>query len=316
MIWTVILIVSLCCGCPGTLLGADAAVIDLKENAVIEGNMVTLADLATIKGADASILSDIPIMKSPEGRSGITLSAYTIADKVHGEYQGSVDFRGAQQVRIKSRFVEVSKEAIEKVFVEQVIDQSPWKDTGKIEVEDVRVPRCPTIRDAGPVAIQAKFSPHEDFLGSVTANIIISSGMSLERVTVSGRVKLFADIPVVRTKIKVGAMISPSDLIMKTMDISETPKACTKSEDCVDKRAKATLMEGKPILLSQVERKPDVCTGEIVFIEARVNNLVVRDKGVALKDGYQGDPIPVKNVASGKQVVGTIIAASLVQVEL
>jgi flagella basal body P-ring formation protein FlgA len=75
-------------------------------------------------------------------------------------------------------------------------------------------------------------------------------------------------------------------------------------------------MEGKPILFAQVERKPDVCTGEIVFIEARVNNLVVRDKGIALKDGYQGDPIPVKNVASGKQVIGTIIAASLVQVEL
>jgi flagella basal body P-ring formation protein FlgA len=43
---------------------------------------------------------------------------------------------------------------------------------------------------------------------------------------------------------------------------------------------------------------------------------VVRDRGIALKDGYQGEPIPVRNVASGKQVVGTIIAASLVQVEL
>ena len=52
------------------------------------------------------------------------------------------------------------------------------------------------------------------------------------------------------------------------------------------------------------------------MIEARVNDLVVTDKGVALKDGYQGEPIPVKNVTSGKQVVGTIIAAALVQVEM
>jgi flagella basal body P-ring formation protein FlgA len=65
-----------------------------------------------------------------------------------------------------------------------------------------------------------------------------------------------------------------------------------------------------------VQRKPDVCSGEIVSIEVRVNDLVVRDKGVAMKDGYQGETIPVKNISSGRQVVGTIIAASLVQVEL
>jgi flagella basal body P-ring formation protein FlgA len=65
-----------------------------------------------------------------------------------------------------------------------------------------------------------------------------------------------------------------------------------------------------------VQRKPDVCSGEIVSIEARVDDLVVRDKGIAMKDGYQGDAIPVKNVSSGRQVVGTIIAASMVQVEL
>jgi flagella basal body P-ring formation protein FlgA len=76
------------------------------------------------------------------------------------------------------------------------------------------------------------------------------------------------------------------------------------------------LLEGNPILPSQVQRKPDICSGEIVLIEARTNDLVVRDKGIAMKDGYQGETIPVKNVSSGRQVVGTIIAAALVQVAL
>jgi flagella basal body P-ring formation protein FlgA len=59
-----------------------------------------------------------------------------------------------------------------------------------------------------------------------------------------------------------------------------------------------------------------VLVGETVVIEAQVKNLVVRDKGIALRDGYQGETIPVKNASSGRKVVGTIIAASLVQVEL
>jgi flagella basal body P-ring formation protein FlgA len=316
MIVPLLLIAFICCGFPGTLYCADTAVVDLKEAVVVEGAVVFLADLATIKGAGSSVLSSIPIMKSPGSPRSVTLSAKTVADKVHAAYQGPVDFKGASQVSISIRTIEVSRETLERTFIEEVLKQSPWKDSGRIEVSNVRVPRCPTVRDTGSLTIQAKFSPHEDFLGLVTANLIIGSGSSVERVTLSGRVRLFGDIPVARTKIRAGAMIASSDLVVKTMDLSESPRAFTKIEDCAGKRAKVTLMEGRPLLPSQVEQKPDVCTGEVVFIEVRVNNLVVRDKGLALKDGFQGEPIPVKNVASGKQVVGTIIAPSLVQVEL
>jgi flagellar basal body P-ring formation protein FlgA len=316
MVLTLLLIVSLCCGFPAALHGADPTVIDLKGETVVAGEAVTLADLAKIHGADASMLSDLPIMRSPGVRSGATLSARTIADKVRAGYHGPVFFTGADQVHISVRTVEVSKEALEKAFVDEIMKQSPWKGIGKIVVDDVKVLRCLTVKNAGPLRIQAKFSPHEDFLGPTVANLIITSGSSQERVTVKGTVKLFTDIPVVRTKIPAGRVISSADFEIRTMDLSKSPKAYTGLDGCVGKRARSTLLEGKPILPSQVECKPDVCSGDMVFIEARIDNLVVRDKGLALKDGYQGDPIPVKNVTSGKRVVGTIIAASLVQVEL
>ena len=49
-------------------------------------------------------------------------------------------------------------------------------------------------------------------------------------------------------------------------------------------------------------------------MEARTGNLVIVDRGIALKDGYLGEKIPIRNAASGKQVVGTIIAHSQVEV--
>ena len=316
MVFTVLLLVTLCCGFPGMLIGSDMSVVDLKGQVMVAGDSVTLANLATIEGPDASMLSVIPIMRSPENGLGVTLSARTIADIVHSRYQRDVFFKGADQVHITVQTVMVPKETLEKAFREEVIKQCPWKGAGKIDVNDVRVSNCPLVRDTGSFIIQAKFSSHEDFLGLVTANLIIGSGAPQKRVTVSGRVKLIADVPMVRMKIKAGSTISPSDLEVRTMDISSCPRALTRQEDLVGKRTKVMLWEGKPILPSQVERKPDVCSGEMVFIEARINSLVVRDKGIALKDGYQGEPIPVKNATSGKQVVGTIIAVSLVQVEL
>ncbi|MCE5274004.1 MAG: flagellar basal body P-ring formation chaperone FlgA [Deltaproteobacteria bacterium] len=312
----VFLVISLCCGLPATLFCSDAAVITLKAEALVAGNVVTLADLAEIEGSGASTLSRISIMRSPQGRSGITLSARTIAEKVRAGYRAPVLFKGADQVHIAVRSIEISREVLEKTFIDEVMKQSPWKGTGKIVVEKVRVPRCPLVREAGAPTIQAKFSPHEDFLGTVVASLIIGSGSSPERAMVSGKVKLLADVPVVRSMIKAGCTLSSTDLEVRTMDISRTPKAYTRLEDCVGLRAKFTLREGSPVVPSQVQQKPDVCSGEMVFIEARVNNLVVRDRGIALKDGYQGDPIPVKNTASGRQVVGTIIAAALVQVQL
>jgi flagella basal body P-ring formation protein FlgA len=314
---TVLLMICLCCLLPRTILALDATVVDMKENVEVSNDMVILSDLADIRGKDAAMLSRIPIMKAPANRLGITLPVGFIIDKVHAEYRGSVDFRGAEQVLVKARFVEVSREVLEKVFIEQINSRNLWKDIGRVEIEQVRVPRTPMVREAGPMTIQANFSPHEDFLGLVSANLLISSGTSLDRVTVSARVRLMADVPVVRTRIRTGAMINSSDIILKNTDISSDPQQlCIKPEDCVGKRAKATLMEGKPIKTAQIEKKPDICSGDVVMIQARLNDLVVSDKGVALKDGHLGEPIPVKNVSSGKQVIGTIIADSLVQVEL
>jgi len=314
---TVLLTALLCSLIPGIILGSGAAVVDLKENASVGSDLVTLADLAEISGKDAALLSRISIMKTPAGRLGVALSAETIADRIHADYQGQVEFRGAEEVLVKPRFVEVTRESLEKAFIEQFNCRNPWKDTGKIEIEQIRVPRTPMVRDAGPVTIQANFSPHEDFLGLVAATMVVSSGTSLDRVTVSARVRLMADVPVLRTRISTGAMINPSDIVLKKLDISANPQhLCLKPEDCVGKRAKAILTEGRPIKVSQIERKPDVCSGDMVVIQARLNDLVVSDRGVALKDGHLGEPIPVKNVSSGKQVIGTIIADSLVQVEL
>ncbi|HVN70998.1 MAG TPA: flagellar basal body P-ring formation chaperone FlgA [Desulfomonilia bacterium] len=297
--------------------GALAVVkVDLKSEVSVTGKTVMLSDLAEISGDDAPLLSGIAVAKSPDGLYDVYISSRAVKEKVRIRYLGPVVYTGATMTHVSSCTVEVSEGALDKVFMEEIIKNSPWKNIGKIEVTDVRVSRLPKVMQADANVIQAKFSSHERYLGFVTANMLIGSGPTPEKVTVTGKVKLIADVPVMKVKVASGRIITPGDLTVKSCDISTCPNANTRIEDCVGKRSKVTLLEGNPVLPSQVQRKPDICTGEIVSIEARVNNLVVRDKGIALKDGYQGETIPVKNASSGRQVVGTIIAASVVQVEL
>jgi flagella basal body P-ring formation protein FlgA len=311
-----ILMVCLFCGLSLPVNAFADTVVDLKREVAVTGKTVMLSDLAEISGEDASLLSSIAIAKSPDGSFDLYISAKTVADKVRCRYLGVIVFTGASKTHVVSCTVEVPEDVLKKVFVEEIIKNSPWKNSGRIEVTDVRVSRIPKVLQADSNTIRAKFSSHERYLGFVTATMLIGSGPFPENVTATGKVKLIADIPVVRAKVASGKIIVPGDLVVRSLDISSCPYAYTRLEDCVGKRSRVTLLEGNPILPSQVQRKPDVCSGEIVSIEARVDDLVVRDKGIAMKDGYQGDAIPVKNVSSGRQVVGTIIAASMVQVEL
>jgi flagella basal body P-ring formation protein FlgA len=306
----------LICGLLVPMAAFSRTVVDIKPEAAVSGKAVALGDLAEISGEDAPLLSRIIIVQSYDASFDLDVSAKTVEDKVRSRYRGPVVFTGAEKTHVSSCTVEVPEEKLKKVFTEEIIRNSPWKEAGRIEVRDVRVSRLPKVLPADSHNIQAKFSSHEKYLGFVSAVLSIGGGLSPQKVTVSGRVSLMADIPVTRAKVAQNRIITENDLVVRTADISSCPSAYTRLEDCVGKRTRVTLREGLPVLPSQVQRKPDVVSGETVVIEAQVNNLTVRDRGIALKDGYQGETIPVKNASSGRKVIGTIIAASLVQVSL
>jgi flagella basal body P-ring formation protein FlgA len=310
-----VLVMCLICGIFIPTGAFAVTTVNLKAEATIALKTVTLSDLADITGDDAVLLAGIVIAKSPDGASDMNISAQTVETRIKSRYLGPILMTGAHRCQVVSSRVEVSEEAIKKVFTREILRNSPWKDTGTIEISDIRISRLPKVLQEDTNTIQAKFSSFERYLGFTSATILIGSGPYPERVNVTGKVRLIAEIPVARTKIAQGRVIVPGDLSMKSCDISSNPNAFARLEDCAGKRAKVTLREGFPILPSQVERKPDILKGEMVVIEARGENLVVRDKGIAMKDGYLNESIHVKNASSGRQVFGTIIAASLVQVE-
>ena len=308
----------MCLGCclAGVPEAAVQNTVDIKAEAAFTGKSLKLSDVAEVRGPDAGLMAEIVLAEAPGGPSGLIIASRVIEDKVRRHYRGTVVFSGAASVHAVPSTVEVPEEALRRVFVEEIHQNSPWRDTGTIEVHDVRVSRLPRVLPADSRTIQAKFSSRDDFLGFTTATLSVGSGPSPERVTVTGRVRLMADIPVVRAKVPSGRIVKPDDLVVRSVDISATPKVYTRLEDCVGKRARVTLRAGNPVQLSQIERMPDVCSGEMVMIQARSHNIMVEARGIAVKDGYTGEHIPVKNASSGKQVIGTIIAPSVVQVAL
>ncbi|HQI82846.1 MAG TPA: flagellar basal body P-ring formation chaperone FlgA, partial [Deltaproteobacteria bacterium] len=311
-----ILLLVLCCALSGTAAAGGGNRVELKAEAACTGKSLLLGCIAEVSGPDADVLSRIPVASLPGGSKSVYVTGAAIEARVRARFLGHVVFSGADRVRVAPCTVEVSGEALKKAFVEEVLAHSPWKDTGSMEVTEVRVSRLPRLLPADSLPVRAKFARREDFLGFINATLLVGPDPSPEKVTVTARIRLMVEAPLVRAKIGAGRIIEPGDLVMRTIDLSRFPDAYVRPEDCVGKRARVTLREGKPILTGQVERKPDVCSGDTVIIRAGDRNIAVEVKGVAEKDGYRGEKIPVKNASSGRQLIGTIIAPSVVQVQL
>ncbi|MBN2297243.1 MAG: flagellar basal body P-ring formation protein FlgA [Deltaproteobacteria bacterium] len=297
-----------------TAAAMETHVVTLHEKALVSAESVHLGDIAGVTGPDAEELAGLYIVKSPVGRIGSRLSRDYIFKKIQEGFKAPFKLKGAEKIHITREYVKISAKRLEEIFKETVLAESPWKNTGTIVIEGISVSGSVHVLKKDIDAVQAKISPHEDFLGHTSIAFVFGKGASADQVNISARVKVIADVPVAKATINRGDIITKADIEVKPVDISMYPRVVVDEGECLGKRAKTRLRRGRPFLGLNIEDPPLISKGDIVYIEARSKNLVIRDKGEALKDGRLSEEIPVRNITSGKQIVGTIIAASCIAV--
>jgi flagellar basal body P-ring formation protein FlgA len=298
----------------GTAASGDADMVTLQDKASVSGEYIKLGDVASIKGPHARELGELPLMKSPRNASGVTLSSQFVGAKIKEKLPGVLaSLTGAPHVSVCARQARISGTELEALYRDAVSRSNPYKERGSIEISDVKAPSSIFVPEKDKALLQANFSQGEDFLGLVTATISVRDS-SVDICRVSGKIRMLAQVPVAGRLIRRGEVITEGDLELKTWDISASPLLVSDMKECLGMRAKTTLQAGKPLLRSNIAQPPLVSRGDIVALEARSEELVIMDRGIALKDGFLGEKIPIKNAGSGKQVVGTIIARSLVEV--
>ena len=85
-------------------------------------------------------------------------------------------------------------------------------------------------------------------------------------------------------------------------------------DDVIGKQVLRPLPPRQPIRKIMIDDPPIVHKGDRVIIEIRLGGLLVQTVGLAKATGKSGDTIPVQNKNSGREVLGTILGAGLVEV--
>jgi flagella basal body P-ring formation protein FlgA len=298
----------------GMAAAGDADTVALKEKAAVSGEYLFLGDIASVQGPHEKELAALPLMKAPRTIAGVTLSPQFVSARIKERLPDvSLRMEGAPRVIVNAQQARISGAELEPLFRNAVMGSSPYKDRCTVEISDVKAPPFVSVPVKDKDHLQAKFAQGEDFLGMVTATI--SAGDNPREICrITGKVKVMAQVPVARGMIRRGAIIAEGDIELKPWDVSSSPLLIADIKECLGMRAKTTLTAGKPLLRSNVAQPPLISRGDIVAIQARADDLMIMDRGIALKDGYLNERIPIRNAGSGKQVVGTIIAHSLVEV--
>ena len=141
------------------------------------------------------------------------------------------------------------------------------------------------------------------------------NGQFLKTITVVGEVRAKATVAVPTRWMKPKEVVIAEDVTTITVDMpSLTHDFILNQKDVIGKQVVRPLSPGKPIRKIMLDDPPIVHKGDRVMLEVRKGGLLVQAVGLAKADGKSGDTIPVQNNNSGRELLGTILSAGLVEV--
>ena len=141
------------------------------------------------------------------------------------------------------------------------------------------------------------------------------NGQFRKTINVVGEVKAQARVAVPTRWMKPKEVVSMEDVTAISVDMpSLTHDFVLNKKDVIGKQVLRPLPPRKPIRKIMLDNPPIVRKGDRVLLEVRKGGLLVQAVGLAKADGKSGDTIPVQNNNSGRELMGTILNAGLVEV--
>ena len=295
-----------------------AQVLGFKSHVRVGGGWVTLHDLAADKDRLspqlASALKKQTVMRAPRlGRTaevkGTKIKALIRAAKLPKGVTVLIPPLVSLERRTKLLTAAELSEIYREALIRHLGPQAKNADIyGISSGRDLKLP-------AGRITTDVRFVTGRDS-GRVPANItVMVEGKRTAQVRVVGQVDVYADVLVATRSLGRRQMISGRDL--KTMrvnvgDLGGIP--ATDPEEVVGMRTRKIIAAGTPVVLDSLERAPLVRRGDVVMMVYQGDGLKITAKGKANQTGYKNSRIKLTNLASKREVYGTVIDSGTVLV--
>lgn len=145
---------------------------------------------------------------------------------------------------------------------------------------------------------------------------VTRDGQAVEKGQVSVRISKYAEVLVANENLKLHDVVSPDKFALKRMDITSLPEQPVQSFSAIaDYRLKRNIGKDQVLTRGAVEPVPDIDVGGEVSIVCHSDLFDVTTVGQAMQKGYVGEQIRVKNRASNKVVLATVVDRRTVSIQ-
>ncbi|MFH1710057.1 MAG: flagellar basal body P-ring formation chaperone FlgA [bacterium] len=163
----------------------------------------------------------------------------------------------------------------------------------------------------------AELYPDFKPVGNIIVPIqVIVDDVPKEKIFLRMKVSIFDRIVVATKRLKRGDMITSAEAAVEERDVAVlNPNIIKDINLVIGKESKTYIPSLNPIYDWMIKEKPLVRKNEKVKINAISQNILVVAVGISLEDGDLGSKIKVKNLSSGKALVGMVTGMGEVTVQ-
>ncbi len=201
--------------------------------------------------------------------------------------------------------------AIKKEFVEQ----------GRLEAVDLEFFGGQTvfqIENAQHAKILVEQLETDELQNKFSCKVeIFADGQPFAQTTISGKFYVLGDIYVPAKNIDKGEIITPD--MLKTIQVRMNrikPMFVVDLDKLVNKEAKKYLKAGKIITDRDIGEKILIHKNDLITVVYQTKKMQITARGQARQDGAKGDKIEVENTKSKKILVGEVVDADTVKVDV
>ena len=163
----------------------------------------------------------------------------------------------------------------------------------------------------------AELYPDFKPVGNIIVPIqVIVDDVPKEKIFLRTKVSVFDRIVVAKKRMKKGDLISSAEAGIEERDVAVLNPGIIKDLNIVlGKESKTFIPNGNPVYDWMIKERPLVKKNEKVKINASSDNIDVSAVGQSLEDGNMDSEIKIKNLTSGKELIGVVTGTGEVTIK-
>ena len=304
----------------GLLLGVDQAhgALAFKGEAQVAGDYITLSHLADLPPEIAQKCGAAPVWSAPPPGEVYTLTQeflkYRLGELGLTDYLEGAALPAAIQVRQTG--VPLKGEDVAAAFRRYIQEHSPYPPQNlSIEVSPLK---DVVILPDSKVSLTPVPPRSDKLLGEVTLEMVIMhQGQPLKRLKVSGMVRLRRLVVCATRPLRPQNTIGPGDIQIVPREVTGNADDFFISAEQVVGHILARSVGPQEIITTRhLSNQPVIKRGDNVTVVLDEGGLEISTKGVAQEQGYLGKTIRLLNPKSKKEILGLVVDAKTVKVQL